>query len=105
MKDRHTSEYLKEEVIKIIEIYKCSLDQVFCCTIDNGANMVKCVKLLETKQESDINKTVGNDIRDEGNLNNIEKSLETILRCVRCASHTLQVRKIYILNKLILVKF
>lgn len=91
LKKRHSSEYLKEEVTQILKKYDCTLSQIFCCTVDNGANMVKCIKLLESDQEIDVQSQKGNDERDELNIDFIENSLETTLRCVRCASHTLQV--------------
>lgn len=88
LKERHTSEYLKQQIELILTEYHCNLRQIFCCTTDNGANMVKCVKLLECDQESEI--TENEDNNDEDITKEIIGSLST-LRCVRCASHTLQV--------------
>lgn len=84
--ERHTSQYLKTEIEKLLKDYDCKLIQVLCCTIDNGANMVKCVNLLQVAQETD-NETEVNDAAID-----VENSMQGvgILICVRCASHTLQ---------------
>lgn len=89
--ERHTSQYLKSEVEKILLSYQCKLAQVLCCTIDNGANMVKCINLLEMAQET-ASEIELNDTVDEDLTTDVERSMQGIgiLRCVRCASHTLQ---------------
>lgn len=101
MKIRHTADNIKKEIVKILSVYKCSLRQVCSITIDNGANMVKCVSLLEDAQDDEISEVVneGNvesvvdqDNAEESNLNEINDCIvNCTLRCVRCASHTLQV--------------
>lgn len=92
LKKRHTAEYLKTEVENILQSYGCKLVNVFCCTTDNGANMVKCINLLEENQENEMDVGLDNDDEiDENNIEKIKKVLQPTLRCVRCASHTLYI--------------
>lgn len=107
MNDRHTAENLKKEIERILTRYDCTLQQVVSITTDNGANMVKCVALLENAQGEEI--TIDDEVIEEDDLQREENgddaemivmnSLEDYtvvqgtLKCVRCASHTLQVRK------------
>lgn len=40
MKERHTSAYIKDVVMQVLELYEISLHQIYTITTDNGANMV-----------------------------------------------------------------
>lgn len=89
---RHFSEHLKTEIENILEEYQCSIQQICSCTTDNGANMVKCVSLLENAQEEDIEGFRTDDITDEEFIGTFEDNVVYgTLQCMRCASHTLQV--------------
>ena len=47
---RHTAEYIKNTVAEVLEQYELSVSQIFTVTADNGANMLKSVKLLSNEQ-------------------------------------------------------
>ena len=47
---RHTAEYIKNAVADVLEQYEISLSQIYTVTTDNGANMLKSVKLLSNEQ-------------------------------------------------------
>ena len=47
---RHTAEYIKNTVGEVLEQYKISVSQIYTVTTDNGANMLKSVKLLSNEQ-------------------------------------------------------
>lgn len=47
---QHTAGNLKVEILNVLKEYNVNLLQILCITTDNGANMVKAVKLL--KKES-----------------------------------------------------
>lgn len=90
MKCRLTSENLKKVIEDTLRLYNCTLMQICSITTDNGANMIKCCSLLEQDQEN------FEDTDDDDDANYLNDDLEntplnSMLRCVRCASHTLQV--------------
>ena len=47
---RHKAEYIKNTVAEILEQYETSVSQIYTATTDNGANMLKSVKLLSNEQ-------------------------------------------------------
>ena len=51
MTQRHISEYIKACVLKVLESYEISLDQVFSIISDNGPNMIKSITLLSNAQQ------------------------------------------------------
>ncbi|CAI6355020.1 unnamed protein product [Macrosiphum euphorbiae] len=53
LEERHTSDYLKSVVLKVLNRYDIRPDQVYSCTVDNGANMVKMVGLIAEDNEND----------------------------------------------------
>lgn len=59
---------------KIKKNYDCKLAQVSCCTINNGANMVKCVNLREVAQDEETEIEI-NDERDEDLAIELENSM------------------------------
>lgn len=97
---RHTAENLKKEILSVLASYNCSIHQIITITTDNGANLVKCVSLLdEVEAENDI---TDEEVSDEESLERMDlvdeaidilgdSATSHILRCVRCATHTLQV--------------
>lgn len=92
MKCRLTAEHLKKMVEDTLRAFNCNINQVCSITTDNGANMVKCCSLLENEQDADHEDTdneTDNVDESEGSLDNTP--ITSMLRCVRCASHTLQV--------------
>ena len=48
--NRHTAEYIKSTLVEILEQYDIDLCQIYTITTDNGANMVKSVKLMSAEQ-------------------------------------------------------
>lgn len=85
LKKKHTAEYLKEEIEKILKDYQISKNQIYAVTTDNGRNMIKAVELLGSESEEFLE-----DMDDEAfdeiiyNIN-----FENILS-IKCAAHTLQ---------------
>ena len=47
---RHTAEYIKNTVADVLKQYEISVSQIYTVTTDNGANMLKPVKLLSNEQ-------------------------------------------------------
>lgn len=108
LKERHTAIYLKRVIKDVLDEYSINLNQIYTITSDNGANMVKCVDLLETDLiiESDYQKHFSNcdeifdDLSDdpcEEILEKIEEAFRDvdeeesgILHSIRCGCHTLQ---------------
>lgn len=48
---RQTAENLKEEILSTLLSYGIALWQIYSITVDNGANMLKTVRLLKLLQE------------------------------------------------------
>ena len=48
--NRHIAEYIKSTLVEILEQYDIDLCQIYTITTDNGANMVKSVKLMSAEQ-------------------------------------------------------
>ena len=47
---RHMAEYIKNTVAEVLEQYEISVSQIYTVTTDNGANLLKFVKLLSNEQ-------------------------------------------------------
>lgn len=87
LKDRHTSNYLKNIILEVLTEYNIDLKQIFTITTDNGANMVKAVKDLNAicdDESSDDEYETG-----EENHVDIDFTMDNITN-VRCGAHTLQ---------------
>jgi hypothetical protein len=52
MFSRHTAENLRDYVLGVLDRYRVQLKQVYSLTVDNGANMVRCGRLLDLEQSS-----------------------------------------------------
>jgi hypothetical protein len=81
LEETHTAENIKKEMENLLKIFKLSMDQVFSITVDNGANMVKTVNI--------INDEIDNEKDDESDEVSIDK-ISKAISCVRCAAHTIQ---------------
>ena len=57
LKKNHTRFYLKTVLYEVIEQYGIKSDQIYSITTDNGANMLKCVRLFS---KEDITERTGN---------------------------------------------
>lgn len=77
----HTSQNLKEEILKSLENYNIKLEQVYSITSDNGRNMIKAVHLLNDNEENE------NSLDPWPLIENI--TLGSVVS-IRCAAHTLQ---------------
>ena len=101
-----TSTYINSMLNESLNEFEINVDQIFCVTTDNGANMVAAVKKISeqcNEYESDEsvddvdNEETNEDIEIEESENidllysflNFEFG-SSILRSVRCAAHTLQ---------------
>ncbi|KAF0721881.1 zinc finger BED domain-containing protein RICESLEEPER 1-like isoform X1 [Aphis craccivora] len=120
LEERHTSDYLKSVVLKVLNRYDIRPDQVYSCTVDNGANMVKMVRLRTKDNQNDniqvdnIDEIIEENIDEDDDsdiLANNQYSVETELFnddiqehlvhslkstglgmtfCIRCSAHTIQ---------------
>lgn len=110
--DKHTSENLKKILLDVCKSFDITQDQIYSCTVDNGANMVKAVDLLKYSQSnieiipSDNNAPTNSSDADEDNILEFENyDVESqfidgkILSCVRCAAHTLQLVALDVIKK------
>ncbi|XP_062553618.1 uncharacterized protein LOC134218522 [Armigeres subalbatus] len=70
--NRHTSQYLKDELLKILKFFGVDVCQIVAVTIDNASNMVKLVKLLSALSESAIDYYVDSEQFEKIPLNEIE---------------------------------
>lgn len=97
---RHTAEFLKDQLIYVLYRYRISIPQIYCVTTDNGSNMLKMVKLVDQALKSSMNEN-GDDSDDEENeiierdevnfiLEDYLESEHYTVAAVRCAAHTLQ---------------
>lgn len=109
----HTAEYLKETIVYVCAKFEISMNQIFTVTVDNAANMLKTMRILN-ENENDINddeiqdniddNIIGSEIADvlltnneiinlnseeENNNESLSPSVFTT-RTLRCAAHTLQ---------------
>jgi len=48
LKERHTADYLKKVILDVLLRYKISINNVYAITTDNGANLLKCVKIVRS---------------------------------------------------------
>lgn len=101
---QQTAENLKNEILSILKEYDINLLQVYCVTTDNGANMLKAVKLLKeavnnielNPNDEDTNNSLElkNAMQDDLIYNRIDTLLDSpslqLVTSVRCAAHTLQ---------------
>lgn len=93
MKNRLTAENIKAEVLKILADYNLTLEQVFTCTVDNGANMLKAIDLFEEDLETFDNidqLEIELNEEEEGDIIYIDAVDCNTVSCMRCAAHTLQ---------------
>ncbi|KAF0751313.1 zinc finger BED domain-containing protein RICESLEEPER 1-like isoform X2, partial [Aphis craccivora] len=106
-------------VLKVLKRYDIRPDQVYSCTVDNGANMVKMVRLLAEDNENDVQEHNTGEIDEDSNdedgdtdvLANNQYSFENetlndnfqedlvnsftstgfgMTFCIRCSAHTIQ---------------
>lgn len=86
----HTGENLKNKIISVLHKYRISIRQVYSTTTDNGANMLKAVRLMQKSLDEDEPQTYDDEDNSDDQQNNIETLLASIGNSVRCAAHTLQ---------------
>lgn len=70
--ERQTTVNLKERILQVLEQYKISVLNVYGVTVDNGANMISCVKKLGNEQAVALNMTDDGNIEIHFDNNNIE---------------------------------
>lgn len=69
MRFSHTTEYIKDLMMQILSEYDISPLQLYCCTSDNGANVVKFPELMKQIQTNAFNEVSQNsDDEIEGKL-------------------------------------
>lgn len=88
---RHTSTYLQQIVLDILQNYNIGIEKLYCCTSDNGRNIIKTSKMLQEEQELIIKQKENEDQENvEEEINSNEHDDIGILTVVNCAVHTLQ---------------
>lgn len=109
VKDRQTAGFLKSKVLEILARYGLKLDQIFAITVDNGANMLACVRQLKDEFEASLIPMLTEE-DDEASNSIAEEMAEKItnefhdqarenLNLVRCAVHTLQLAILDVVDK------
>lgn len=88
---QHTAENLKIEVFNVLKEFNVNLSQILCITTDNGANMVKAVKLLKESLELETEPEKENENLSEELQSHAEDiQVNLFVTSCRCATHTLQ---------------
>lgn len=75
LEERHTAEYLNTVLKETLERYEVPITNVYTCTSDNGANMVKLTKLLRDDQDQCLAENYEED--DDENLEDVVSVDET----------------------------
>lgn len=109
IKDRQTADFLKGKVLEILARYDIKLEQIFSITVDNGANMLACIRKLKDELESSIASMLPEDAEDitspiadevaEKLTNEFHDQARENLNMIRCAVHTLQLAILDVVNK------
>ncbi|XP_073841548.1 uncharacterized protein [Musca autumnalis] len=98
LKSRHTADYLKSLILEVLSEYGVDARNILSITTDNGSNMLKTVKMLNSDLQLLVDEEVlddedDNDVDCQETINNIESidftSPYQIIN-VRCGAHTLQ---------------
>ncbi|KAI8122641.1 hypothetical protein CVS40_6529 [Lucilia cuprina] len=87
LKRGHTALFLKEEIIKCLKDFNIDISQIYACTSDKGANVIKTSKLL---QEEKLAQEIDNPESDDEYFSCIYSSLSSVLSVLRCAADTIQ---------------
>lgn len=88
----------KKELLSALTTYSCNIQQVSSITIDNGNNFIKCVSLLESDQDDSLVQVVTEKNLESLTQHDTDDVVHGTFRCVRYASHTLQVRVFFLLK-------
>lgn len=88
---KHTAEHLKEEIMLLLHTYNVSPASIYAATTDNGANLLKAVRLLK-EHSIDVDEEQTDDLAIEENdvYEYTEQLISPLLSSVRCAAHTIQ---------------
>lgn len=97
LKLSHTSEYLKTIILEVLKEYEINIHQILTITTDNGANMVKAVKDMNTNLQDSLQRERFS-TEEYIDINSIENKMDVIvsnfsvynITGVRCGAHTLQ---------------
>lgn len=101
----HTAEYICTSILESLQSYEINISQINSVTTDNGANMVRLVKILQQIDEEFDNSCEFAFITNQKQQNNFEdqfnnvfeeamhlwrEKYQNIVMGVRCSAHTLQ---------------
>lgn len=90
MFESQTAEYLSKELNNILKEYEITANQIYSITTDNGANMLKTIRLLKSAMQVDELQPTNSEI-DANTYNRNDELINMSGICsVRCAAHTLQ---------------
>lgn len=97
LKERHSAQYIKNIILKILSIYDFNPDQIYSITCDNGRNMIKAAEILNEYVDIDVNDDNESDISiteigedDIVELLTVDKKSKFLVNIIRCAAHTIQ---------------
>lgn len=90
LRRRHTAQFLKDEIMNCLKEYNIDISQIYSCTSDNGANVLKTSKFLQEIQEDFIIQEEEENPQSEEYFDNINSSLSSVMSVIRCAAHTIQ---------------
>lgn len=100
LEKRHTAVNIKNEVMLVLNSFGVELWQLYTITVDNGANMCKTVDLLKNDQEMYYLTALNDPLSEDSNedederidneLHVIDEQVMSLMNCIRCAAHTLQ---------------
>lgn len=127
MSETSTGENLKNIILVLLQKYEISYQQIVTITVDNGANMISCIKKLNQDDLENTSGTNSSEHEEEMNFNYnlsnnndsrtfidkikffekkteevvevIKKTVSSKIKTVRCAAHTFQLSIRDFLNK------
>ena len=89
---KHTGQNIKNIVINVLERCGLNIDNVYSCTTDNGANMLKARYTVDGKYPVDEDDNDGDDDNDvDDDDDDFENGLEELVSVIaRCVAHIIQ---------------
>lgn len=76
--ERHTGDYLLRVIKEILKEYDVSGKNIYSCTTDNGANMIKLVNLLQDETTQELSNPDSNEEADNQTDSTLMTALESI---------------------------
>lgn len=85
LEESHTGEYLKRVIVELLEKFGITLNQVVSITSDNGANMIRCIRLIDQQQKTMTqNPTPISDESQSSGLSDLNANAGTSIDAIIC---------------------